>query len=62
MPSLIRIIRIYKDFVRNLIVIMSPRTETDNNSDDQNEEIEILHTDRTLIINGLLFYKLGIFR
>ena len=41
---------------------MPPRTETDNNSDDQNEEIEILHTDKTLIINGLLFYKLGIFR
>ena len=35
---------------------MSPRTETDDNSDDQNEEIEILHTDKTLIINGLLCF------
>ena len=35
---------------------MSPRSETDTNSDDQNEEIEILHADKTLIINGLLCF------
>ena len=38
---------------------MVPRTENVNNSDEQNEEIDILHSDKRLIINGLLcFVKL----